>query len=347
MDDDAGLVAVLCEAAHLGGGDALFDSGEGVVIAALVADEEEAKAVVLETFDGVVVEVRAAVAGPIHAERAELLRDFAGAREVRGEGVVIEEELAHLREELLHVSHLVGDVLRAADAILVPADGLRPEAEGALGRAAAARIHRDVGMLEVADEILFDLEVALVNVGDPRERVHVGNHLALGVVLNLPFAVLVGNALHGREVAAFGDFLAGEVELLARDPVNGPRGLERLGGQHHRVRADEANLGGGPLLLDGLGDLAVVLQRGRGGVDDDVVEVLRDGEALGHVNVVRRAVEEPAAGHERGGLREPGGIPVAGDFARGLVAGTGAAVKAVEGGRGEEECAHDLKMFSV
>ena len=37
-------------------------------------------------------------------------------------------------------------------------------------------------------------------------------------------------------------------------------------------------------------------------------------------------------GHERGGLREPGGIPIARDFAPRLIARAGAAVKAVETG---------------
>src|SRR6185312_6232966 len=111
--------------------------------------------------DDVVIEVRAAVATPVNAERAEFLRDLAGAREVRGEGVVVEEKLAHLREEFLHVGHFVGDILRRAHPIFVAADGLWPEAEGALRRATAARVHTEVGMQEVADEILLNLEVAL------------------------------------------------------------------------------------------------------------------------------------------------------------------------------------------
>jgi len=57
------------------------------------------------------------------------------------------------------VGHLVGDVLRGTDAILVSADGLRPEAKGALRRATAAGVEAHVGMQQVADEIVFDPEV--------------------------------------------------------------------------------------------------------------------------------------------------------------------------------------------
>ncbi len=96
------------------------------------------------------------------------------------------------------------------------------------------------------------------------------------------------------KLAAFGDFLAGEIKFLAADPVNRRRRLERFGRQHHRVRADETDFRVRLLRLDGFGDLAIVFQRRRGGVDDDVVEILRDGEALGQVNVVRRAVEQAA-----------------------------------------------------
>ena len=107
------------------------------------------------------------------------------------------------------------------------------------------------------------------------------------------------------------------------------------------MRADKTDLGVGLLRLDGFGNLAIVFQRRRAGVDDDVVEIFRDGEAFGHVNVVRRTIKEFGIGRERGGLREPGGIPIAGDFAPRLVTRAGAAVKAVETrGREVKSLAH-------
>ena len=46
--------------------------------------------------------------------RTELLHSLAGAREVRDEGVVVEEEFAHLRKEFPHIGHFVGDILPLA-----------------------------------------------------------------------------------------------------------------------------------------------------------------------------------------------------------------------------------------
>ena len=93
VNDHAGLVAGLGEAAHLVEGDAFLDVPENLLVAALVADQEQPQAGILERLDGVVVQVGAAVAAPGQAERRELLGDLAGARQVGGEGVVVEEEL--------------------------------------------------------------------------------------------------------------------------------------------------------------------------------------------------------------------------------------------------------------
>ena len=98
-----------------------------------------------------------------------------------------------------------------------------------------------------------------------------------------------------------------------------------------------------PLVLDGFGHLAIVLQRRRAGVDDDVIKVLCDGEALGDINVVRWAIEEARVGREGGGLREPGRKPIASDFAPRLIARPRSAIEAVETRWGEVKgLAHKL-----
>ena len=77
-------------------------------------------------------------------------------------------------------------------------------------------------MQQIADEVFFDGEIALVNIGDPREYVHVLDQLALRVVANLAVFVAVGKAGDGFQRAVFGDFLAGEIEFFAPDPIDGP-----------------------------------------------------------------------------------------------------------------------------
>ena len=227
-------------------------------------------------------------------------------------------------------------------------DGLRPEAEGALRRTAAAGVKRDVRMLQVAVEIIFNLHVALVNVGHPRQRVHVVNQIALGVVDDFAILVLVRQTDDGRKLTAFRHFLAGVIKFLAPDPVDRPRRLQGFLRQHHRVRANEADFGFGLLLLDGLGHLAIVFERGRGRVDNDVIEILCLGQTLGHTDVVGRAVHQLGIGRQRGGLRQPRREPIAGDLAAGLVTRTSTTVKAfVARGRKIKCSAHNNFEFSA
>ena len=100
--------------------------------------------------------------------------------------------------------------------------------------------------------------------------------------------------------------------------------------------ADETDPSVGSVLFYGLGDLAVVAQRRCAGVNDDVVVVLGNAEALVLANVMRGAVEKPRVGSKRGGLRQPGWVPETGDFTPGLVTRAGAAVKTVKTGRRKE-----------
>ena len=51
---------------------------------------------------------------------------------------------------------------------------------------------------------------------------------------------------------------------------------------------------------------------------------------MGEVDVVGGAIEQPGIGRERGGLGEPGGVPVTRHFAARLVARTCAAIKPIK-----------------
>src|SRR5450432_593808 len=110
---------------------------------------------------------------------------------------------------------------------------------------------------------------------------------------------------------------------------NSLRPTQSIAGDAFNVSVDKTDFRVGLLRFDRLGHLAIVFQRRRGGVDDDVIEIFRDGETLGEVNVVRRAVEQFGIRRERGGLREPRRIPIAGDFAPRLITRACAAVKTV------------------
>ena len=86
------LVAVLGEAPRDVDPHALLDVVQDLLVARLVADQQQAQAVVAQHFSVSRGDVGLGVARPGHAELAELPRDRFGARQVVGEGVVVEEE---------------------------------------------------------------------------------------------------------------------------------------------------------------------------------------------------------------------------------------------------------------
>ena len=139
----------------------------------LVADEQQPQAVVLHHLQRLIGDIGLGIAGPGQAKLADFLRERLGARQIVGERVVVEEELLHLWEGRLRPCQFLDDVADAAHAITMAADGLRPEAEGAARFAATARIEGDVRVLEIADEIILDDEIAFVDRRHEWKRVHV------------------------------------------------------------------------------------------------------------------------------------------------------------------------------
>ena len=125
-------------------------------------------------------------AGPGEAERLELCAELDGAGLLDVEGVVVEEELLDVGEELLGLLHLGGDVVGGALAPGVAGEGLGPEAEGALRGAAAGGVEGDVGVKEEGHVVLGDVEVAVVDLGGPGHLVELlgGDLRAVGIVLD-------------------------------------------------------------------------------------------------------------------------------------------------------------------
>ena len=137
-----------------------------------------------------------------------------------GEGVVVEHDLLHFGHVLLDPVHFGEHVLGRTHAVAVAADRLRPQAEGALRAAAAAGVEAHVRMLQIADEVVLDLQVALVDRRDERQLVHVLEDRARQVVHDAAVGIAIGQALDVSAAAALGDFLAGVVEFLAADEID-------------------------------------------------------------------------------------------------------------------------------
>ena len=212
------------------------------------------------------------------------------------------------------------------------ADRLRPQAEAAVRLAATAGVERNVGVLEIADEVFFDLEIALVDRRHERQRVHVLEDGALLVVLDDAVPVTERQAVDGAPVPALRHFLDGEVEFVPAHEVDRGVVSETFVRLYRHLGADEAGLEARIGFLEGLEDLDVVRKRGRRGVQHGEIVFADAGENVAHAHAVRGRVDQLGIRHHGGHLGEPCRIPERADFAPRLVTRTGAAVEPLIGG---------------
>src|SRR5262249_52296070 len=157
-----------------------------------------------------------------------------------------------LRERGFRPADLVDDVADAARAVAMAADGLRPQAERAARFAAAAGIERNVGMLEIADEIILDGQVAFIDRGHERQFVHVFEYRARRIVPDGAARVAIGQAVDGAPFAAFGDLLDSKVELVTGDEIDGRRAFQTALRLDRDFGADEPRLEARVRGLEGL-----------------------------------------------------------------------------------------------
>ena len=334
-------MAVAREAPRALDAHALLDVAQDLLVARLVADDEQPEPVVLQDAERVAIDVRARVGRPGDAELAEPARDLHGAPGVGGEGVVVEEQLLHLGEAPLQLRALLEDVPDAARAVAVAGRHLRPEAEGAARRAAAAGVERHVRVLAVRAVVLLVVEVARVDVGGERQRVELlGGERRRLVVLHVGAVAEEADAVDVLERPSLGDRDHRQVELLARDVVDHAGVAQRLLGSRRHVAADEADHGVRLGVLQRLRGADVGAERRRAGVDDDVVVVAGDLHHVLDGQVLGRRVEQPRARQHAGRVREPGRVPERPDLALRLVARAGSPVEVVVRRRIQEQRAH-------
>src|SRR5208283_3497804 len=105
---------------------------EDLRVAGLEADDEQTAAGFAHGLERVVVGGDAGGAAPGQVQRLELLAELDGANLLDVEGVVVEEKLLDFGEVFLGPLQLGGNVIGGALAPGMTAEGLRPEAEGAL-----------------------------------------------------------------------------------------------------------------------------------------------------------------------------------------------------------------------
>src|SRR5271165_3180140 len=194
VDPDAEFAAILGETPGDVDPHALLHVVQDLLIAGLVAHEQQPQAAVAQDLERLARHVGLGVAGPDDAELAHFLGDRFGARQIVGERVVVEEEFLHFRKGLLRPCHLFHHMPDRAGAIAMSAHRLRPEAKGAARLASAPRVQREIGMLQIAVEIAADLEVAAVDGSRERQEIHVLDDRTIRGVLDFAGRVAEGQA---------------------------------------------------------------------------------------------------------------------------------------------------------
>ena len=144
---------------------ALLDVVQDLLVAALVADQQQrGRPFSFSTSSTVLRHVGLGVAAPrdrearlAEAELAELARQLHRRARALSVSVSSSKKISlvcgHLLEDVLHLLDHLGD---RAVAVVVPADRLRPQAEGAAALAAAPGVEADIGVAQVAAEIFLD-----------------------------------------------------------------------------------------------------------------------------------------------------------------------------------------------
>src|ERR1700733_15220778 len=84
-----------------------------------------------------------------------------------------EEKLLCVGEQLLGGGHLCRHIVGRALAPCVSTQSLRPQAEGALRRAAARGIQRDIRIQQERNVVFRYIDVAFIDIGHPRHLVQV------------------------------------------------------------------------------------------------------------------------------------------------------------------------------
>src|SRR6267143_3236159 len=227
-------------------------------------------------------------------------------------------------------------MLHAACAIAMAPDGLWPQTERAFGPASPARVERHIRMKQVADRILLDHEVTLVDVDHERKRVHV---LENGAVRHVPdLAIRPEAESEDRfEGAAPGDVLNREVELVPSDEVDRGRSGQRSLRIHGDVGADEADSEPWILLLERFCNPNVVSEGGRTGMQNRQLVFRGDRADVLQGEVGGWGIDQARTWHERGRLREPRGVPERADLAPGLIPRARTTVEALVRGRMQEQ----------
>ena len=163
-------------------------------------------------------------------------------------------------------------------------------------------------MLQIADKIVFDRQIALIHVHDERQTVHILNRRPGRGEGDAPIVAVRQTANIFQRLARC-NVGANVIKLSDRNPIHRRRGIHRLHRQDAYVRADHADHDLGIYFLQVRGKFRVVCKGRRARVQHRQFVVLCQGSHLLDRQAIRGSIDKLATGDHGRGLRQPGRIP--------------------------------------
>src|SRR6266853_1813059 len=343
----ADFAAVLHEGASHLNGRAFLNVLQDLRIAGFKAHDEEPCACISHALKGFVIAVNAGRGGPAEFQGLELAAQLEDAILANVESIVVEENFLHLRKIFDGLLHFASNVVRRTHAPSVPGNGLRPHAEGAQRGAAAGGIKRNERVQQKWDVVVFDLEVALVNVRGKRKGIQLGGVQlrALRVVYD-PAVLAIADTENLAERLAVRVFDDGVIELAAGHKFDVFAGIQCFVGLDVAVGADKGDLEARIGFLDLADQLDVALETDGGSEQHQEFVVFADFNGLLPIDLGRASVHQAAARNHAGRVGQPNGIPIGFDLARRGPPRTRSAIEILKTRRIQQQSLHHIRHSS-
>src|SRR5208337_3641947 len=221
---------------------AFFYAIEDLLVAGFKADHQDPKAVGSEVFEGLVVDICASIARPGEFEPGESLADFDSPSLIDSEGIVIKKPFTGLRKELHALLQFSNDCGRALGAIFVSPDGLRPKAKGTFGGAAAPGVERHIGMKQIADEVIVDVQIFVIDRENAWQGIRIEQDLAFRRMAYGAIGCSVSEAFNLIKVISPGQIETGIIKLVAAHEIEHRSLKQSLFGNNGDMGSDKSYL---------------------------------------------------------------------------------------------------------
>src|SRR5208283_1635056 len=98
-------------------------------------------------------------------------------------------------------------------------DGLRPKAEGAFGGAAAPGVERHIGMKQIADEVIVDVQISMIDRENAWQGIRIEQDLAFRRMAYGAIGCSVSEAFDLIKVISPGQLETGIIKLVAAHEI--------------------------------------------------------------------------------------------------------------------------------